>query len=105
MIVIAPYVLHRHERLWDRPAAFDPRRFLTKSREKIGRFAYLPFGTGSRTCIGMAFALQEATLALATLVQRFDFALLPDAKVWPLQRVTLRPANGVPMRVGPRIGH
>jgi len=103
LIVIAPYVLHRHERLWERPAAFDPARFLDKSREKIGRFAYLPFGTGPRTCIGSAFALQEATLVLATLVQRFDFELLPDAKVWPLQRLTLRPAKGLPMRVGSRI--
>jgi cytochrome P450 len=105
LIVIAPYVLHRHERVWDRPAVFDPQRFLGKSRARIGRFAYLPFGTGPRTCIGSAFALQEATLVLATIVQRFDFELLPDAEVWPLQRVTLRPANGPPMRVSPRMGH
>lgn len=103
LIVVAPYVLHRHQRLWDRPAVFDPRRFLAKSREAIGRFSYLPFGTGPRTCIGSAFALQEATLVLATLVQRFDFELPPGVEVWPLQRVTLRPANGLPMRVSPRM--
>jgi cytochrome P450 len=102
LIVVAPYVLHRHQQLWDRPDVFDPERFLGKSRERIGRFSYLPFGTGPRTCIGSAFALQEATLALATLVQRFDFELLPEAKVWPLQRVTLRPKHGLPMRVSPR---
>lgn len=102
LIVIAPYVLHRHECVWDRPAVFDPQRFVGKSRDKIGRFSYLPFGTGPRTCIGSAFALQEAVLVLAVLVQQFDFELVPGADVWPLQRVTLRPANGLPMRVSLR---
>ena len=101
LVVIAPYVLHRHQRIWERPFAFDPARFLERSRERIGRFSYLPFGTGPRTCIGAAFALQEATLVLATLVHRFEMQLSSDAKVWPLQRVTLRPAKGLPMRVTP----
>lgn len=105
LIVIAPYVLHRHELIWDRPAVFDPQRFLGKSRETMGRFSYLPFGTGPRTCIGSTFALQEATLVLATVVRQFDFELLPGARVWPLQRVTLRPANGLPMYVRGRAGH
>ncbi|MCK1730361.1 cytochrome P450 [Bradyrhizobium sp. 142] len=102
LVVVAPYVLHRQQRLWDRPFAFDPTRFLEKSREKIGRFSYLPFGTGPRTCIGAAFALQEATLVLATLMHRFEMRLSSGAEVWPLQRVTLRPAKGLPMHVTPR---
>jgi cytochrome P450 len=105
LIVIAPYVLHRHEQVWDRPGVFDPQRFLGQSREKIGRFSYLPFGTGPRTCIGSAFALQEATLVLATLVRQFDFELPRGVKIWPVQRVTLRPANGLPMHVSPRRSH
>ena len=102
LIVIAPYVLHRHRRLWDRPEVFDPSRFVNASRAKIARFAYLPFGAGPRTCIGSSFALQEATVVLATLVQRFDMQLLPDAEVWPVQKITLRPAHGLPMRIAPR---
>jgi cytochrome P450 len=102
LVVIAPYILHRHQSIWDRPFAFDPTRFLERSRERIGRFSYLPFGTGPRTCIGAAFALQEATLVLATLMHRFEMRLSPDAEVWPLQRVTLRPARGLPMQVTPR---
>jgi cytochrome P450 len=102
LIVIAPYVLHRHLSLWDRPDVFDPTRFLGEAKAKIARFAYLPFGAGPRTCIGSSFALQEATIVLATLVQRFDMRLLPEAEVWPIQKITLRPAHGLPMRITPR---
>ena len=62
----------------------------------------MPFGAGPRTCIGSSFASQEATLVLATLVHRFDMQLLPGAHVWPLQKITLRPAHGLPMRITPR---
>ena len=102
LIVIAPYVLHRHTSLWDRPDVFDPSRFLPEAKAKIPRFAYLPFGAGPRTCIGSSFALQEATIVLATLVKQFDMQLLPDARVWPIQKITLRPAHGLPMRITPR---
>src|SRR5689334_16498428 len=102
LIVISPYVLHRHVRHWDKPDIFEPRRFLGEARRGIERFAYLPFGAGPRTCIGSTFALQEATVALATLLHRFDFRLEPGADVWPLMRVTLRPGNGLPMRITPK---
>lgn len=102
LIVIAPYVLHRHRVLWSRPDAFDPSRFLPENRGEIPRFAYLPFGIGPRTCIGSSFALQEAAIVLAVLTRRFEMRLLPHAEVWPLQRVTLRPANGLPMQLVPR---
>lgn len=99
LIVIAPYVLHRHRRLWSRPDAFDPSRFLPETRSGIPRFAYIPFGVGPRTCIGSSFALQEAAIVLAVLTRHFEMRLLPHAEVWPLQRVTLRPAKGLPMRL------
>ena len=102
LIVISPYVLHRHRSLWDRPDVFDPSRFLGNRRSRIDRFAYLPFGVGPRKCIGSAFALQEATLVLAAIVKNFDFVLCPDHKVWPILRVTLRPANGLPMLIRKR---
>jgi cytochrome P450 len=78
---------------------FDPSRFLGKAKNKIDRFAYIPFGAGVRTCIGSAFALQEATLILAGLAKNFDFQVAPGHAVWPLLRVTLRPAGGLPMIV------
>ena len=102
LIVISPYVLHRHRRLWSEPDSFDPARFLPEVRGSIPRFAYLPFGIGPRTCIGSSFALQEATIVLAVLTRYFDLRLSPEADVWPLQRITLRPANGLPMKISER---
>ena len=99
LVVIAPYVLHRHEMYWREPDMFDPNRFLGPAKNEIDRYAYLPFGAGIRTCIGSAFALQEATLILATIVKNFDFKLAPDKNVWPLLRVTLRPDGGMPMTI------
>ena len=102
LIVISPYVLHRHHLLWDRPEMFDPLRFLGDARASIDRFAYLPFGAGPRKCIGSTFALQEATLLLAVMTKHFRFRLRPGHAVWPTLRVTLRPANGLPMIISQR---
>ena len=101
MVVIAPYLVHRHRALWDRPDCFDPTRFLDKARDAIPRFAYLPFGLGPRTCIGSSFALQAATLAVAAIMGNFELELAPGKKVWPTLRVTLRPEGGLPMRLRP----
>jgi cytochrome P450 len=102
LIVISPYVLHRHHLLWHRPNVFDPCRFLGVDKSMKDRFAYLPFGVGPRKCIGSTFALQEATLVLATIVKNFSFELNPGHVVWPTLRVTLRPANGLPMTIRKR---
>jgi cytochrome P450 len=104
-VVIAPYVLHRHRRLWEYPNEFDPGRFLPGARERIGRYAYMPFGAGPRICIGAAFALQEAILTLAAIARDFHMELAPGAAVWPLQRVTLRPRSGLPMVLTARRPH
>lgn len=99
IVVVAPYVLHRHRMMWTRPDIFDPGRFLGRARETIDRFAYLPFGIGPRTCIGAGFALQEATLALAILTRAVRLAPALGHAVRPVQRVTLRPRGGLPMIV------
>jgi len=99
MVVIAPYVLHRHRALWADPDAFDPNRFLDGARERIDRFAYLPFGVGPRICIGATFALQEASIVVATVMRHFTLALAPGHAVWPVHRVTVRPSGGLPMIV------
>jgi cytochrome P450 len=104
MIVIAPYVLHRHRLLWDRPDCFDPARFLGSARAAVDRFAYLPFSGGPRTCIGIAFALQEAAIVLSTVMKHFTLELAEGHKAWPLLRITLRPAGGLPMIIRRRAG-
>jgi cytochrome P450 len=99
LVVISPWVLHRHKLLWENPDAFDPGRFLSPARGAVDRFAYLPFGAGPRTCIGSPFAMQEAAIVLATIMGRFSLQLSPDQTVWPLLQVTLRPADGLRMIV------
>ncbi|MBY0296349.1 MAG: cytochrome P450 [Methylobacterium sp.] len=100
LVTVAPYVLHRHRRLWQDPDAFLPERFLPENRARIDRFAYLPFGAGPRVCIGLSFSLMEATLVLAHLLHRVRLDRSPEAgPVVPLHRVTLRPRDGLRMRV------
>jgi cytochrome P450 len=97
LVIISQWVLHRHRLLWDEPDGFDPSRFLPGAREKIDRFAYLPFGAGPRVCIGASFALQEATIILAHILRSFSLEVKKDHEVMPVQRITLRPDGGLPM--------
>ena len=99
LIIVAPWLVHRHRLLWREPDLFEPERFAPERRAKIPRFAYLPFGAGARVCIGAGFAMQEALIALAMIVQRFRPRVLPGAYVQPVARITLRPARGLPMRI------
>jgi cytochrome P450 len=103
LVAIAPYVLHRHRALWPNPEIFDPNRFLNGAREKIDRYAYLPFGAGPRICIGATFAIQEAVIVLAMIMRNFNLELAPGHAVWPVLKVTLRPKGGLPMSVRRRI--
>ncbi len=97
MIIVAPWLIHRHRLLWQEPDYFEPSRFLPGARERIDRFAYLPFGAGPRACIGASFAMQEMILVLASIVRRFRLDLAPNHRVWPMNHVTLRPRGGLPM--------
>jgi cytochrome P450 len=101
-IIIAPWVLHRHRKLWPDPDMFVPERFAPENRGRIPRFAYLPFGAGPRICVGMTFAMQEALLALTMIARRFRLTLAEGAEVMPFARMTLRPMHGLPMRVETR---
>jgi len=101
-IIIAPWVLHRHRKLWPDADMFVPERFAPENRGRIPRFAYLPFGAGPRICVGMTFAMQEALLALTMIARRFRLTLAEGADVMPLARMTLRPMHGLPMRVEAR---
>jgi cytochrome P450 len=101
-VLVMPWVLHRHQLYWDKPRQFVPERFLPGNREKIGRFQYLPFGAGPRICIGATFALQEAMIALAVLLDRFRFETTGNTNPWPVQRLTVQPLHGMPMRLSRR---
>lgn len=98
VVLISPWLLHRHEKLWDQPNAFRPSRFLP-GNPPPDRFAYLPFGVGPRVCIGAQFALTEATLALAKLVAAFRVELLDRAPVTPVGVVTTQPDRSPMFRI------
>ena len=98
-VLVMPWTVHRHRKLWDRPEAFMPERFHPENRDKIDRYQYLPFGAGPRVCIGMSFAMQEAIIALAILLSRFRFDTVAETKPWPVQKLTTQPQGGLPMRV------
>jgi len=100
VILIAPWLLHRHEKLWRDPNAFVPSRFMTGTPPD--RFAYLPFGVGARVCIGAHFALVEATLALARLIGAFRVALVDKEPVLPIGVVTTQPDRSPKFAIAPR---
>jgi cytochrome P450 len=101
-IGITPWLLHRHRTLWENPERFDPDRFSPERSQGRHRFAYLPFGGGPRVCIGMALAMTEAQLLLATLAQRFRPSLVPDQKIVLQHRITMRPRDGIQMVLSER---
>jgi cytochrome P450 len=97
LVFLSPWVLHRHPDVWERPDEFDPERFLAP--QKVDRFAYVPFGTGPNLCIGRDFALLEGVLVVAALASRYRFEAVPGHVVKPEPLVTIRPKDGLPVRL------
>ncbi|CAN5543724.1 cytochrome P450 [soil metagenome] len=98
VILIAPWLLHRHEKLWRDPEAFMPARFMP-GMAAPDRFAYLPFGVGARVCIGAHFAIVEATLALAKIIGAFRVTLQDHTPVLPVGVVTTQPDHSPMFRI------
>ena len=92
IIIISPWIMHRHRLLWDQPDAFIPGRFEGREREYLAAGAYLPFGEGPRICIGAALALTEAAIMLAMLLERFALALDDDRELTPVSIITTMPS-------------
>jgi len=103
-VFILQWLTHRDARFYPEPLRFDPERWRSDPVRSgvIPRFAYFPFGGGPRVCIGAGFAMMEATLLLATIAQRYRFALLPDPPVVPFFSVTLRPKHGMRVKIETR---
>lgn len=104
-VVISPWVVHRSPRVWADPDVFDPARFDVPPGSFPGghRHAWIPFGAGPHTCVGMQLALLEAPLVLAAILQAFR--LQTDMTSLPLvAAVSLRPAAPVPIRLKVRDG-
>jgi cytochrome P450 len=101
-VLVMPWIVHRHEKLWDQPNAFMPSRFLPGNREKIDRYQFLPFGIGPRVCIGQYFAMQEAVIALAALLRHLRYDYTGTTTPMPVQKITVQPEGGLTMKISRR---
>jgi len=99
---ISPYLLHHDARWFEAPEKFDPARWLDGRTTGIHKYAYIPFGGGPRICIGNGFAKMEAALLLAGIAQHFRLTVTNPASVVPDPSLTLRPRDGVRVRVESR---
>jgi cytochrome P450 len=102
-VLILPWLLHRKPSLWENPDRFDPERFTPERTAARPRLAYLPFGAGTRICIGAVFAMTEAVMIVATIAQRYRLHLKPGHPVEPQGLITLRPRYGLRMNLEPRL--
>jgi cytochrome P450 len=101
-LLMSQWIVHRDPRWFPNPEAFDPDRWKPERTEALPRYGYFPFGGGPRVCIGNHFAMMEATLLLAIVVQRFSLELLPGQQLDLMASVTLRAKKGMRMRVRAR---
>ncbi|MEO1336525.1 MAG: cytochrome P450, partial [Myxococcota bacterium] len=102
IVLISPFVIHRHPELWPDPERFDPDRFLPHAVETRDRLAWMPFGAGPRVCVGGGFALQEARIITAMVSRRFRLRSLPQAAPpEPEPLITLKPKGGLKMLIEP----
>jgi cytochrome P450 len=97
IIVLSPYITHRHPAFWEHAEVFDPERFAPAQAATRPHYAYFPFGGGPRICIGNNFALMETQLVLATIAQQYRLRLVPGHPVEPEAFLSLRPRSGLPM--------
>lgn len=103
-IVVSPWHMHRHRRMWERPDAFDPDRFATENGKACLREAYLPFSAGPRVCTGAGFAMVEGPLLLALLVRAFRILPVEGRVPVPEAHLTVRSRDGIWLEAYPRQG-
>lgn len=94
-LVMFFYGTHYNPNVWETPDKFIPERFTPEQTKGRSQFAYLPFSSGPRKCIGDEFAMMEGVLAMAMMLQSYRVNLVPEHKVEPKLAITLRPTNGV----------
>lgn len=97
IVLLSPFVTHRHPTFWKDPERFNPERFRPEQSAGRPRFAYFPFGGGPRACIGSGLALMEIQLVVAMVAQRYRLTLMPGCRVEPDPGITLRPRHAILM--------
>ncbi len=101
-LVLSPWHLHRHERLWDRPDDFEPERWHTENGKSCARSAYMPFSAGARVCTGAGFAMVEGPLILSRILRDFRVTLTDAPPPVPVAHLTVRSDRGIPLKLSRR---
>ncbi|WP_293576652.1 cytochrome P450 [Phaeobacter sp.] len=101
-IVLSPWHLHRHERLWGRPDVFDPGRWQSDKANACPQEAFIPFSAGPRVCTGAGFAMVEGVMLLAMILRHFRVEAIEDRVPVPQAHLTVRSKNGIWLRLTPR---
>ncbi|AHD01051.1 cytochrome P450 [Leisingera methylohalidivorans DSM 14336] len=94
-MVLSPWHLHRHERLWENPDRFDPARWGTENGRQCQREAYIPFSAGARVCTGAGFAMVEGPLILSMILRQFRITPVAGRVPVPVAHLTVRSKNGI----------
>lgn len=94
-LVLSPWHLHRHARLWDNPDGFDPARWHTENGKTCQRNAYMPFSAGARVCPGAGFAMVEGPLILSWILRDYRVVVQPVKTPVPVAHLTVRAQNGI----------
>ncbi|MCA0872884.1 cytochrome P450 [Seohaeicola saemankumensis] len=101
-MVLSPWHLHRHERLWDNPDGFDPERWQTENGKTCQREAYIPFSAGPRVCTGAGFAMVEGPLLLSMILRAYRVERMEGRDPVPVAHLTVRARDGIWLRLRPR---
>ena len=101
-IVLSPWHVQRHERIWDRPDAFDPDRWQTEAGRACAKGGFLAFSSGPRACPGAGFAMAEGVLLLALLVAQYRFSVVDGRAPVPVAHLTVRARDGIWLHVDRR---
>ena len=101
-LVVSPWHLHRHDRLWDNPDGFDPERWGTENGKTCQRDAFIPFSVGARVCTGAGFAMVEGPLILSMLLRTYRVELVAEREPIPVAHLTVRSKDGIWLKLKPR---
>lgn len=102
-VVLSPWHLHRHTRMWDNPDGFDPTRWATSNGQQCARDAYMPFSSGPRVCSGAGFAMIEGVVLLAILLRKYRFSIASSVQPVPVAHLTVRSKDGIWLRITDRM--
>jgi cytochrome P450 len=101
VLLMSPFVTHRHPDVWPDPERFDPERFRPGRADDRTRYAFWPFGGGPRQCIGNQFSIFESLVVLSRVLQRFRMTVVPGQRIELEPMITIRPRYGIKVRLSP----